>query len=352
MQGNGLVSLVDGNSWSPRLGSRTRGCDGHRSAGSTVRACLRGHRVVSTCAGSASRVGSLPYEVANSSSAAESQSPRYPDPLGVAGTGSAWLRDVPGISEGEAARVSRYATATLLLALSLSLAACSSGTSTAAKHRPISTTTSTTAASPSPSISVSYFYVSMPPNSYFRFAAPVTNPGAQTIVGVVVTCIAYDSSGAMVGSFTHHMPPVAANSTLVYVGGAGSALLSGTPARVSAQITRAGQYTSEATTPFTVSSAQFSQAESNDSSAPPGDLTYEVTADVTITGSSSVQTANLDIPIVLTDSTGKIVGADFYRPENLSPTLGPGTSFAVDDDNVIATSTPTTVTIYANVDPG
>jgi hypothetical protein len=240
----------------------------------------------------------------------------------------------------------------IVAASALLVAAGACGNAGAPQRRGAQATATTpTGVTPVPTITVSYFVVSAPPDPYFRFAAPVVNPGSETLDGVVVSWTAYDASGAIVGTFTHHMAAIAAHSAEMYVGGAGSAELSGTPARVTAKITNSGVFTSQPSVAFPVKATQFTQSQFPDPTDPAGDSDYEVTGDVTVTGTSTIQTANLDVSIVLTDSSGKIVGADFYQPDNLPSTLGPGTSFAIDDTGVIATAAPAVATITATVDP-
>ena len=83
----------------------------------------------------------------------------------------------------------------------------------------------------------------------------------------------------------------------------------------------------------------------------PATQTYEVTGDITLAGGSAVQSASLNVPIILTDGNGKIVGADFYQPDDLPATLDPGAKFRVDDSDVIATAAPAADSITAGIDP-
>jgi hypothetical protein len=242
-----------------------------------------------------------------------------------------------------------WLTASVLALCASTMSACAGSGPTLAK-KPIATTiasTTTTTQPPHPTVSVVYFSQN-PTLNYFRFAAPVVNPGALPLVGVTVTWTAVDATGAIVGSFVHHCPPIGAMSTLMYVGGAGSALLSGVPAKVTTTITDPGDYDITATPPFTVSSIAFTQASYQDS---PSATTYAVTADITIGGSVPIQSASLDIPITLTNGSGAVVGADFYEPDNLPATLSPGNVIRVDDTDVDATAAPTAAVVSAGVDP-
>jgi hypothetical protein len=228
------------------------------------------------------------------------------------------------------------------------MGACGGATPTAKQATTTVAPTTTTTEGPHPTATVGFFFESAPLN-YFRFAAPIVNAGPLPLVGVTVTWTAVDATGAIVGSFVHHCPPINANSTLIYVGGAGSALLSGVPAKVTTTITDPGQYVNETLPSFPVSSTQFTQSSFQDGS--PNATTYEVTADITIGGSVPVQSASLDIPITLTNASGAIVGANFYEPDNLPATLSPGNVIRVDDTDVDATSAPTAAVVSAGVDP-
>ena len=240
----------------------------------------------------------------------------------------------------------------LTMIVAVILTACGSGSPSSSGSGQQATTPSASSASPTPSISVAFFRMVPGSNSYFRFAASIMNPESKTIAGMVVTWTAYDSAGAIVGSRPHHCPLIGANSTQTYVGGAGSISLSGVPARVSAVITDPGHFVDTPASPFPVTSVQFSQASAAFQAGfdPTAFAVYEVTGDVTIGGSVSVQPVTLDIPITLTDSNSKIVGADFYQPTNLSVPLTPGTKFRV-DDYLAVTATPSAASIAANVDP-
>jgi hypothetical protein len=242
-----------------------------------------------------------------------------------------------------------FLTAALAVCAS-TMSACGAATPTEKQATTTTTTapTTTTTEGPHPTATVAFFFESQSSN-YFRFAAPIVNPGPLPLVGVTVTWTAVDATGAIVGSFVHHCPPINGNSTFMYVGGAGSALLSGVPAKVTTAITDPGQYVMEPAPSFPVSSIQLTQSPYQDGS--PNATTYEVTADVTIGGSVAVQSASLDIPITLTNASGAIVGADFYVPDNLPATLSPGAVIRVDDSDVDATSAPTAAAVSAGVDP-
>lgn len=246
-------------------------------------------------------------------------------------------------------KIRSRAIATLSMGLlALTAVACSNGPE--ASPSATASGRSSPTARPSPKVSVAFFWVSAGTNTYFRFAAPIVNPGSQTLNGTVVSWTAYDSSGAIVGSLNHHCPPIGTHSTQMYVGGAGSASLSGVPAKVAVEISALGQFVDTVPPTFSVTSVQFTQGSFQDPSAPPGNITYEVTGDITISG-DSVQSASLNIPIILTDGNGAIVGADFYQPDNLPATLDPGTKFRVDDSDVIATAAPAAASITAGIDP-
>ena len=73
-----------------------------------------------------------------------------------------------------------------------------------------------------------------------------------------------------------------------------------------------------------------------------------MTGNITI-GANQIPSNSLDVVIVLTNAAGQVVGADFDQPSNLPAVLTPGLRIALQDD-VPATSMPTTATIYAAPD--
>lgn len=244
-----------------------------------------------------------------------------------------------------------------LVVSAVALAACSSSTpkatnraatTTTSATEPTTTTTvaptTTTTIPPTPhlAVSVAYFYWDTEFKD-FRFVAPVENSGSQAVEDAQTAWTAYSATGAIVGSFTEGLPEIPAHSTWYYVGGAGSALLSGTPSRVTVVVSTAGQYTTQAPlSTFKVGASQISQ-----DAYPLGSsgLSYTVTADVTVGGSATVNSASLVLPIVLRSATGAIVGADFDEPTNLPSTLAPGAVFSASDD-ISATGTASSANVY------
>ena len=139
------------------------------------------------------------------------------------------------------------------------------------------------------------------------------------------------------------LPAINALSTITYVGGAGSAILTGLPASVSVTIAKKGDYIPTAATPYLVDSVQFAPASGYYTNG----STYDVSGYVTI-GSTEISSANLYVRIVLSNAAGQVVGADFQMPTNLPATLTPGLRIKIDDGFVPVVGTPTSAMIEAS----
>src|SRR5262245_26429427 len=97
-------------------------------------------------------------------------------------------------------------------------------TPSASPATPTATRTSTaTPEQPSLRLAQLYFSVDALPGGteVLRFVAQATNTSTRNIAGSVFQWTAFDSTNAIVGSFTHNAPVIAAGEAYVYVGGAG-----------------------------------------------------------------------------------------------------------------------------------
>jgi hypothetical protein len=177
-----------------------------------------------------------------------------------------------------------------------------------------------------------------------RVVSTISNPGLEPISGVKVSWNALDPSGALVGSYSSTIPTINALSAWTYVGGAGD-LLTGTPASATVVPVEKGTYVKQVATPYAADSVQFAVAQYGIYT---GATDYSVTGDVTI-GANQIPASSLDVVILLTNASGQVVGADFDKPDNLPAVLTPGLRIAIQDD-VPATSMPTTASIYAAPD--
>jgi len=198
---------------------------------------------------------------------------------------------------------------------------------------------------PTPTIKQVWFWSETGGTNLTRVVATVSNPGLEPISGVKVSWNALDASGALVGSYSSTIPTINALSSWTYVGGAGSVLLTGTPASAMVVVAEKGSYVKQMATPYTADSVQFGV---NPYGIYTGATDYSVTGDITI-GKNQIPSSNLDVVIVLANAAGQVVGADFDKPDNLPAVLTPGLRIAIQDD-VPATSMPTGATIYAAPD--
>lgn len=232
------------------------------------------------------------------------------------------------------------------------LAGCSSGETDSSATPQGTTPAATSAASPSPTptpapspeptpdpqLELAWSWTD-PEQTLVRFVALITNDGPDPLVGVETEWIAFDESGAIIGSFSSERPAIAPGETLAYVGGAGGANLSGVPARVEVQLASTGRFSAVDTPRLEVSDVSLEADEFAG-----GASEYRVQATVA-TGDEAVASAELDIYIVLRDDAGEVVGGDWYEPTNLPSSVPAGSTFRIDASFVPATDAPTTAEV-------
>jgi hypothetical protein len=200
---------------------------------------------------------------------------------------------------------------------------------------------------PAPTVKQLWFWSEAGGTNLMRVVASVSNPGLEPINGVKMSWNAFNSSGALVGSYGSTIPTINALSSWTYVGGAGSAYLNGTPASATVVVAEKGSYVTQEATPYVADSVQFA-VNPYGGGVYPGATDYTVTGDITI-GTNQIPSSSLDAAIVLTNGAGQVVGADIDVAQNLPAVLTPGLRIAIQDD-VPATRTPTAATIYAAPD--
>jgi len=189
---------------------------------------------------------------------------------------------------------------------------------------------------PSPTAEVAWFWTDRNPDApLFRFVAQIHNPGPKALGGIQTEWIAYDADGSIVGSFKSERPIVPPRGTIPYVGGAGAADLSAIPAKVDMRIVQPGSFLETYSPACTVSDPQLQRESAKE---------YTVKARVT-TGVEEVASAKLDGYIVLRDSAGAIVGADFWTPERLPERVPAGTKFILEAPFIRVTGPPKSVRV-------
>ena len=197
---------------------------------------------------------------------------------------------------------------------------------------------------PDPAINQLWFWSATGGTNLMRVVASVSNPGLEPISGVKVSWNALNASGALVGSYSSTLPTIDALTSWTYVGGAGSANLTGPPTSATVVAAEKGSYVTQEATPYTADSVQFVITPYGDI-VYPGASGYTVTGNITI-GANQIPSSSLDVNIVLTSASGQVVGADFDQPNNLPAVLTPGLRIAIQDE-APATSMPTAATIFS-----
>lgn len=151
-----------------------------------------------------------------------------------------------------------------------------------------------------------------------RFLVQFSNPNPYTLRNVTTEWIAYDKNDSIVGSHASTQTDIPANGSVYYVGGAGSAHLAGTPARVEVKITSTGLLTNRVWPQITVNNIQIKDH---------GYGWYEVSADCVT--DSDIKTVDLNGQFIIKDSEGNIIDIDFWLPENLPDSIATGGKFTI-----------------------
>lgn len=172
-------------------------------------------------------------------------------------------------------------------------------------------------------------------NTVLRFVVKLSNPNDYTLKGVNIEWVAYDVYGAVVGSFSGSQPDIPANGYVYYVGGAGSANLSGTPATVDVNATSVGILTNRVSPQFTVSDVQLKDN---------GFSWYTVSA--VCQTDSDINTAYLDGQFIVKDSEGNVIDADFWNAENLPDNIKADGKFNVSEDYFDLPTFPKSAEVY------
>lgn len=210
------------------------------------------------------------------------------------------------------------ATGALIIGTFTGLAGCSS-----ADPEPVTAeaTTSTQAPASDPTVELTYFSVNES-TDVMRFAAEITNNADEAIVGMRTEWIAFDANDVIVGNRVKDQPTIPAGATLSYVGGAGGANLTGTPARVEVTLVDLGRFSADAESPFlevsdiSVTTSEFTGGY--------GDVTATATAPP-----EGVRKDDLSTSLIIRNAEGVITKAEFIS-DVLGPETFPGDSkFAV-----------------------
>lgn len=172
-------------------------------------------------------------------------------------------------------------------------------------------------------------------NSVLRFLVQLNNPNPYPLRGVATEWIAYDKDDALVGSHDGLQTDIPANGSIFYVGGAGGANLSGTPARVEIKINDDGLLTNRQLPQITVNNIQLTDS---------GFGRYTVSADC-IT-SDEIQTVDLAGRFIVKDLNGKVIYADFWSAKNLPDSIDANGKFKVSNDFFHLPTKPETAEVY------
>jgi hypothetical protein len=164
----------------------------------------------------------------------------------------------------------------------------------------------------------------------FRAVAILHNPGSKTLEGTKIEWVAYDSSDTIVGSYKGTEPAIPAGGDAPYVAGAGGPNLSGIPSRLEVFVRDSGHFVDTPALVYKVSAVEMTQDGKNE---------YTVRAKARV-GADSVPSKTLFADVVLKDKSGKVVGGDFWFPENLPDTLPAGSAFKIELPFVRTTSKP------------
>lgn len=168
-----------------------------------------------------------------------------------------------------------------------------------------------------------------------RFVVKIINPNSYTLRDVTTEWVAYDKNDFIVGSYEIFQPDIPANSYIYYVGGAGGANLSGTPVRIEMNIKSEGLLTNREIPVISVSNVNIKNNGFN---------WFTVSADC-ITD-SDISTTNIDGQVIVKNSNGEIIGADFWSADNLPDSVNANAKFIVSEDFFGLPAVPKDAEIY------
>lgn len=168
-----------------------------------------------------------------------------------------------------------------------------------------------------------------------RFVVKISNDNDYVMRDVTTEWIAYDKNDAIVGSHDAAQADIPANGYIYYVGGAGSANLSGTPVRVEMRVTTDGILTNREMSQITVSNIQIINR---------GWGGFDVTADCVT--DSDIMTANLDGQIIVKDAEGQIIDAEFWSADNLPDSIPTDGKFVLSEYFYDLPAVPTEAEVY------
>lgn len=168
-----------------------------------------------------------------------------------------------------------------------------------------------------------------------RFVVKISNDNDYVMKDVTTEWIAYDKNDAIVGSHDAAQADIPANGYIYYVGGAGSANLSGTPVRVEMRVTTDGILTNREMPQITVSNIQIINR---------GWGGFDVTADCVT--DSDIMTANLDGQIIVKDAEGQIIDAEFWSADNLPDSIPTDGKFVLSEYFYDLPAVPTEAEVY------
>lgn len=168
-----------------------------------------------------------------------------------------------------------------------------------------------------------------------RFVVKISNDNNFAMRNVTTEWIAYDKNDAIVGSYDVVQADIPANSHIYYVGGAGSANLSGTPVRIEIGVITDGILTNREMPQITVSDIQIINR---------GWGGFDVTANCVT--DSDIITANLDGQIIVKDADGQIIDADFWSADNLPDMIPANGKFILSEYVYDLPTVPTEAEVY------
>lgn len=176
-----------------------------------------------------------------------------------------------------------------------------------------------------------------------RFAVEFANPGEKTRSGITATWKAFDKDGVIIGTHDTKVPPILAGGSTFYAGGAGGANLSGTPAKVTVNVTDNGhEVDTKPASGVTVGTTEFKKS---DFALTEGTTDYD--ASMVLTATRKISSSDVDTAVLLRDSSGKVVGAEWADLDKVPATIAAGEKFKVTAHIIVSDGLPKSVEGYA-----
>jgi hypothetical protein len=177
---------------------------------------------------------------------------------------------------------------------------------------------------------------------FLRFAATVENPSDQALEGVVTEWTARDADRKVVGRHRTVQPVIPAGEKVMYVGGAGSANLTGVPVTVGVDVVAYGDPVTGPGEPVGAPSATVDPAAFDSRQ---GVHDFDVT--VNLKASRDTSTEDLFVAVMVFDADDHVIGVDWADLDDVPAQLAAEQELTVNGVVSVQAGTPVRAVAFA-----